>query len=270
MRHKSFAALAAALMLGGASLAYAQSGQRSGQEWQSRSDSQSRLGQSSQMRGQQDRMFDRSELRRHLRESGFRNIRILDTTYLVEALTSDGRPVMMFIDPPSRQSALFRGDQQRRFRDQPRSQRFEQDRQRPRFSDDDQDRQRFGQTSGRQQMSESQIRSILQARGFSDIDELQREGNAYTASAEWHGEDVDVRVDARTGRILSPTQLRENQVRNMLEEEGWSSVSNIERNGNVFLAEAERNGTKYEVSVDARTGTIIDQERADDDSESSN
>ncbi len=266
MRHKSFAAVAAALMLGGASLAYAQSGQ----ERQSRTEMQSRMGQQSQMQGQQDRTFDRSELRRHLRESGFRNIRILDTTFLVEALTSDGRPVMMFIDPPSRQSTLFRDDQQRRFRDQQHSGRSDQDRQRQRFGQSDQDGQRFGQTSSGQQMSESRIRSMLQARGFSDIDELQRDGNAYTASAEWHGEDVDVRVDARTGRILSPTQLRESQIRNMLEDEGWSNVSNIERNGNVYLAEADRNGTKYEVSVDARTGTIIDQERADDDSESSN
>lgn len=51
------------------------------------------------------RFQDRAALRRQLRRSGFRSIRILDTSYLVQAQTPDGRAVLMMVDPP--QAALL-------------------------------------------------------------------------------------------------------------------------------------------------------------------
>jgi hypothetical protein len=40
-------------------------------------------------------------LRSSLKEAGFRNIRVVDATYLVHATTSDGNVVVMTVNPPS-------------------------------------------------------------------------------------------------------------------------------------------------------------------------
>lgn len=62
----------------------------------------SNVGSGNQQLGQASgsRFQDRAALRRQLRQSGFRSIRILDTSYLVQAQTPDGRAVLMMVDPP--------------------------------------------------------------------------------------------------------------------------------------------------------------------------
>ncbi|MFO1039631.1 MAG: hypothetical protein U1E45_22535 [Geminicoccaceae bacterium] len=41
------------------------------------------------------------KLRSDLEKAGFSNVNVLDAAYLVQAQTSDGNRVMMFINPPS-------------------------------------------------------------------------------------------------------------------------------------------------------------------------
>jgi hypothetical protein len=41
------------------------------------------------------------QLRQQLGQAGFRDVQILDTTYLVRAVTPDGQPVLMVLNPPS-------------------------------------------------------------------------------------------------------------------------------------------------------------------------
>lgn len=55
---------------------------------------------------------ERGELRRDLRQLGFSNIQIIDSAYLVQARTRDGRTVYMVIDPPIR-AHTNRGAKQR-------------------------------------------------------------------------------------------------------------------------------------------------------------
>ncbi len=66
-----------------------------------------------------------------------------------------------------------------------------------------------GQGGGSSQtmMTENQIRSLLQQQGLANIQNLQREGDNYTASADWQGEQVDVSVNAWTGEITQPSNL---------------------------------------------------------------
>jgi hypothetical protein len=80
------------------------------------------------------------------------------------------------------------------------------------LNEDDQGRMTQSKTgsigqSGAAGMSAGQVRSMLQDRGFSNIENLKREGGTFTASADWQGEQVDLSINARTGEITEPASL---------------------------------------------------------------
>lgn len=50
-------------------------------------------------------------------------------------------------------------------------------------------------------MTTSQARSTLQAKGFTNVQKLQRYGNTYTRFAVHNGQTVPVTIDANTGRV---------------------------------------------------------------------
>lgn len=195
MRYTSMTTLAAAFVIGSAGLVHAQGNQQSGQGNQGGNQQQFGQGGGQQHFGQSSsgsRFEGRSALRQQLRQLGFQNIRILDTTYLVQASTPQGRTVLMVVDPPGRLGLFGRqiGPQGQR-------------------SGMGQNQGSSGQGGGGSQsmMSESQVRSMLQQQGLTNIQNLQREGDTFTASADWQGEQVDVSVNARTGEVTQPGDL---------------------------------------------------------------
>lgn len=111
-------------------------------------------------------------------------------------------------------------------------------------------------------MSENEIRSMLEERGMAEIADFERDGVEYTTRATWFGEEVDVRVDTVTGMVVEPEYVNEDQVTYLLEEEGYSEVSGIERDGEFVTATAERDDAEYKIRVDARSGAIIEEEEA--------
>jgi uncharacterized membrane protein YkoI len=113
-------------------------------------------------------------------------------------------------------------------------------------------------------MSESQIQSILSARGYSDIEGMERDGDNFKISeAKRYGETVkDLRVDARTGQVHDEARLTEDQAKELLRERQFSDVSDVERDGNTITATAKQNDQKYEVRIDAETGTLTQQRAA--------
>ncbi|MBJ6126812.1 hypothetical protein [Microvirga splendida] len=194
MRHTSLATLATALVIGSASVAVAQGNQQSGQG--QGSGGQQQFGQSSNA----NRFEGRSALRQQLRQLGFQNIRILDTAFLVQASTPDGRTVLMMVDPPGSVGLIAV---------QPGQRQGGQSGQQGQRSGMNQGQGMSGQGSGSSQsmMSESQVRSMLQQRGLTNIQSLQREGDRFTAVADWQGEQVDISVNAVTGEITQPGSL---------------------------------------------------------------
>jgi hypothetical protein len=50
-------------------------------------------------------------------------------------------------------------------------------------------------------MTTSQIRSTLQGKGFTNVQNLQRNGNTYTGIAIQNGQTVPVTIDANTGLV---------------------------------------------------------------------
>lgn len=49
--------------------------------------------------------------------------------------------------------------------------------------------------------SESRIRSMLEKQGYGDVQNIQRSGDAYTATATKGGETVNIRIDPQLGQI---------------------------------------------------------------------
>ncbi|EFH10610.1 hypothetical protein ACFFMP_20455 [Pseudoroseomonas cervicalis] len=65
---------------------------------------------------------------------------------------------------------------------------------------------RTGQVQDEPRLTEDQARHLLRERGFSEVSDIEREGDIITASAEQDGNSVELRIDARTGMILQQQQ----------------------------------------------------------------
>lgn len=97
-------AFAAALGLALAGPAFAQSTPNAGGAASGGSQASSSQASGSQPgAGQQSQMqaMGRDKLRQQLTDAGFRDVKILDTAYLVQGRTQDGNDVMMMINPPA-------------------------------------------------------------------------------------------------------------------------------------------------------------------------
>ncbi len=57
-----------------------------------------------------------------------------------------------------------------------------------------------------------QMRAYLQSRGFSDTFNLRPDGSFYIGRAQWRGQRVDFRVDARNGLIVEPERYNQSQL----------------------------------------------------------
>lgn len=121
-----------------------------------------------------------------------------------------------------------------------------------------------GQPAGSQMqaMSEQQVRTALQARGYSEIEGLERNDDTFRVSeAKRYGETVeDLRVDARTGMVRDEKRLSTDQAETMLKDRGYSDVSDVERDGDTITANAEQAGNKVKLRIDAKSGMVSRQQ----------
>lgn len=141
---------------------------------------------------------------------------------------------------------------------------------------------------GRQQSSEQRVRSTLQQAGYSNVSNIRPERGLYTARAQRNGNVYMVEVNPDTGRILSMQQVSpadqqqmqpqspsqqsgapgqipgatEQQIRQTLQQEGYTNVSSIRQSGDFFVAQAERDNQRYLVQVDPRAGRVISAQPA--------
>lgn len=111
-------------------------------------------------------------------------------------------------------------------------------------------------------MNEDQVRTILGARGYSDFDDMERDGDSFSiGSAERYGKDVeDLRVDARTGQVQDEERLSEDQAKRLLEDRGYSDVTDVSRDDDMITATATQNDREWQVRIDAETGTVTQQQ----------
>jgi len=114
-------------------------------------------------------------------------------------------------------------------------------------------------------LTDDQIRIVLQARGYSGLSGLEREGDIIqVAAAVRYGEATGpLRLDAKTGQVRDEPPLAEAQVRAMLRARGFSEVEEVRReegDGGALRARARRGGSRVEMRIDPRTGTVTGQE----------
>ena len=104
-----------------------------------------------------------------------------------------------------------------------------------------------------------QVRTVLRARGYNEIGEVEREGDTYKVSdATRYGEKVpELRIDALTGAPRDAPMLTEGQARILLQERGYTDVEEAGREGEAIHLRARQGDTPVELRVNARTGAVI-------------
>lgn len=107
-------------------------------------------------------------------------------------------------------------------------------------------------------MDEDYVRSMLETLGMEDIRDFERDGTYYTTVATWFGEESELRIDARTGEVVEPTQLSEKQISQSLRQvQRFEEVLTVEPDGDFYRVVAVRGGFEYDLRVDARTGDVV-------------
>lgn len=108
------------------------------------------------------------------------------------------------------------------------------------------------------QMTADQIAIVLRARGYSDLGPMSREGDTVTiADAKRYGEATGpLKLDAKTGQVRDEKPLSEAQARALLRERGFSDIGEARREGDTILASARQAGSRVDLRVDARSGTV--------------
>ncbi|MCB4823231.1 hypothetical protein [Roseicella aerolata] len=107
-------------------------------------------------------------------------------------------------------------------------------------------------------LTPDQVRTVLRARGYTEMGGLEREGDTYRVTdAIRYGEKVpDITLDALTGLPREQPPLTESQARSLLLQRGYTSVQELGREGDMIRLRAEQSGTPVEVRVNAQTGAV--------------
>ena len=120
-----------------------------------------------------------------------------------------------------------------------------------------------------------QVTSALRNLGYSDVQTVSKDGRIYEANAVWQGETLRLRVDAGSGRVTDASAVREvsdlpsaislamdshdatiRDVRQALAGIGYDNVRDVTRDGQIFFARADFEGTSFDLRVATDTGRI--------------
>jgi branched-chain amino acid transport system ATP-binding protein len=105
--------------------------------------------------------------------------------------------------------------------------------------------------------ADEDINRRLEHAGYENI-EIERDNGFFTGTARRYGEDIDLRVQARTGRVVEPARLTPGQVQYRLEYDGYTEIGDVEERDGEFRVTAQRFGEEQELRVSPRTGQVID------------
>ena len=111
-------------------------------------------------------------------------------------------------------------------------------------------------------LTDDQLRITLQARGYSDLSGFEREGGVVRVPEARRYDEAagPLRLDAKTGQVQDEPPLSEAQLQAMLRTRGFSEVEVVRHGGDELRARALRGGSRVEMLVDPRTGTVTQQE----------
>lgn len=109
-------------------------------------------------------------------------------------------------------------------------------------------------------MTENEVKTSLGEQGYSDITNLKQSGSNYTADAKRYGqEEHNLQINASTGKVMNQQALNEDQVKQLLKDQGYSDINHVKQSGHDFTANAKKNGSEMHVTVDAQNGMVSPQ-----------
>jgi hypothetical protein len=109
-------------------------------------------------------------------------------------------------------------------------------------------------------MSEDDVREMLRTAGYDDVASIERQGDEFRAEAKRDDKDVQLTVRELSGMTL-PTagDVSESELRSQLEQAGYSNVNDVERDGAMHKAKAQRGADELTLRLDATRGAIIEE-----------
>lgn len=107
-----------------------------------------------------------------------------------------------------------------------------------------------------------QVQAKLTEQGYTKVNDVKfKDGMWHADARSANGDRVDLRIDAKTGRVYPDEQvskLSEQDVRAALETQGYTDVHDVDFDDGVWNAKADnRSGNKVVLKVDSSTGKII-------------
>ncbi len=120
--------------------------------------------------------------------------------------------------------------------------------------------------SAQQGLTSQQVRTQLEAQGYTNINDIEFEDGMWTADARSaDGNRVGVSIDPRTGQVYPDEQvanLSKADVEAQLAAAGYTNSHDVEYEDGLWKAEADDPaGRDVEVRLDPRTGQIVGKEK---------
>lgn len=124
-----------------------------------------------------------------------------------------------------------------------------------------------GTVAAQDTMREAQVRTTLEAQGYTDVHDVKFDDGLWEADAtSADGRKVDVRIDPASGEIFpdnAVSQVSEAEVRARLSAAGYGRIGDVEFDDGLWKAEAwNASGQKMKVHLAPQDGRVL-HERAD-------
>lgn len=111
-------------------------------------------------------------------------------------------------------------------------------------------------------LSSDQVQAKLEDDGYENVSDVQEAGDEFTAKAERFGEEMDLRVNASTGTIVDPRELKKDQIETKLgEDDDYSEIVIFEREGDYgnYYVKAEKDDEIFLLEVNPLSGRIMNE-----------
>lgn len=110
-------------------------------------------------------------------------------------------------------------------------------------------------------LNSDQVQAKLEDDGYENVSDVQEAGDEFTAKAERFGEEMDLRVNASTGTIVDPRELKKDQIETKLGEDDYSEIVIFEREGDYgnYHVKAEKDDEIFLLEVNPLSGRIMNE-----------
>lgn len=109
-------------------------------------------------------------------------------------------------------------------------------------------------------LQEDDVKSLLEDHDYSEVEDLEQSGMAWTGKAKRDDENVELRIERV---MLGAGDLDEERVKQLIETEGFSDVSSVEEDDDVWTADAQHDGDDVKIRFDSEEKVIVSETSAD-------